>query len=53
MQYTICERCKKLIEYAPVTKYEGGISYTTLTCPYCGHVKNTNINHIHYGQDGK
>lgn len=52
-KYTICEGCKKLIEYKPETKYEGGISYTTLKCPLCGHIKQTNTNYIHYGDDGK
>lgn len=52
-QYVMCEKCKKVIEYKPETKIEGGISYTTLVCPECGHVKKTSTNHIHYGQDGK
>lgn len=52
-KYAICAGCKKLIEYKPETKYEGGISYSTLVCPVCGYKKETNINHIHYGNDGK
>lgn len=52
-KYTICEKCKKLIEYKPETKYEGGTSYFTLVCPICGHVKKSNVNHVHYGQDGR
>lgn len=52
-RYVICEECKKLVEYRPEIKFEGGISYTTFKCSECGHVKTTNINHIHYGQDGK
>lgn len=52
-QYTICESCEKLIEYKPETKYEGGTSYITLKCPFCGYVKQTSTNHIHYGNDGK
>lgn len=51
--YTICEKCGKLIEYTPETKYEGGTSYTTLKCPLCGHVKESTTNHVHYGLDGK
>lgn len=52
-KYIICDNCKKLIEYNPETKYEGGTSYTTIRCPLCGHVKQTSTNHIHYGLDGK
>lgn len=52
-QYAICGKCGKLVEYKPETKYEGGMSYTTLVCPLCGYVKKTSVNHIHYGQDGK
>lgn len=52
-KYTICEGCKKLIEYKPDTKYEGGTSYSTLVCPLCGHTKKTSVNHVHYGQDGR
>lgn len=51
-KYVICEGCKKLVEYKPETKYEGGMSYTIFTCPECGHVKKTSRNHIHYGNDG-
>lgn len=52
-RYVICEGCKKLVEYKPETRIEGGTSYTTFRCPGCGYVKNTSINHIHYGQDGR
>lgn len=52
-QYTICDNCKKLIEYKPETKHEGGISYTTLVCPLCGYIKETNRSHIHYGEDSR
>lgn len=52
-KYAMCENCKKVIEYKPKVKYEGGMSYITLVCPLCGYVKKTNVNHIHYGQDGK
>lgn len=52
-QYAICEKCKKLIEYKPESKYEGGTSYVSLKCPYCGYVKTTTTNHVHYGLDGK
>lgn len=52
-KYIICEKCKKLIEYKPTSKYEGGMSYTTIKCPECGYEKTTSINHIHYGEDGK
>lgn len=52
-KYTICEKCKKFIEYKATTKYEGGMSYTTIKCPECGHTKATSVNHIHYGNDGK
>lgn len=51
-KYIICENCKKLIEYNPETKIEGGTTYTTLKCPFCGHVKTSSRNHIHYGNDG-
>lgn len=52
-RYKVCENCKKLVEYNPTTNYEGGMSYTTFSCPECGFTKTTNINHIHYGEDGK
>lgn len=52
-RYVICDKCKALIEYNPITKYEGGISYTTIKCPECGYEKTTSTNHIHYGNDGK
>lgn len=52
-EYIICESCKKLIEYKPEMKYEGGTSYTILKCPKCWHEKRTSVNHIHYGQDGR
>lgn len=52
-KFAICEKCKALIEYNPVTRYEGGTSFSTLECPKCGHKKTTSTNHIHYGQDGK
>lgn len=52
-KYIVCENCKELIEYKPETRYEGDTSYTTLTCPLCGHKKETNMSHVHYGQDGK
>ena len=46
-KYVICEDCKKLIEYNPEIKHEYGTTYTTLTCPLCGHVKRTTKNHVH------
>ena len=52
-QYVICDKCKELVEYSPETKYEGGTSYTILTCPHCGYIKKSNRSHIHYGNDGK
>lgn len=52
-KYAMCESCKAVVEYNPETKYEGGISYTAFKCPKCGHIKKTNVNHIHYGDDGK
>lgn len=51
--YAVCEQCKKLYEYRPEVSYEGGISYITVKCSECGHIKNTNTNHVHYGEDGK
>ena len=51
--YIICENCKKVIEYMPERKYEGGTSYITLRCPLCGHEKKISVNHVHYGNDGK
>ena len=51
--YIICENCKKVIEYMPERKYEGGTSYTTLRCPLSGYVKQTTVSHVHYGNDGK
>lgn len=52
-KFAVCDKCKKLYEYIPETKYEGGMSYITVTCSHCGYVKTTNSNHIHYGNDGK
>lgn len=52
-RYVICEGCKKLVEYKPVHKYEGGTSYVSFECPECGHIKQTNMSYIHYGMDGK
>lgn len=52
-RYIICEKCKKLIECNPITKYEGGTSFITIKCPECGYEKTTSVNHIHYGEDGK
>lgn len=52
-RYIICEKCKELVEYKPEHKYEGGTSYTVFKCPRCGCTKQTNINHVHYGMDGK
>lgn len=51
-EYTICEGCKKLIEYKPETKYEMGTSYIVLKCPFCGYTKTSNKSHVHYGNDG-
>lgn len=50
-KYAVCEKCGKLYEYIPQTKYEGGTSYSTVTCPHCGNVKTTSRNHVHYGND--
>lgn len=52
-QYAICEGCKKLVEYSPEQKYEGGTSYTIFKCPECGYIKKTSMSYIHYGMDGK
>lgn len=52
-RYKVCENCKRLVKYRPATTYEGGISYTVFICPECGFKKETNVNHIHYGEDGK
>lgn len=52
-QYIICEECKKLVEYKPERKYEGGTSYTIFKCPECNHIKQTSISYVHYGMDGK
>lgn len=52
-RYIVCDKCKKLVEYKPETKYEGGTFYTIFKCPKCDHVKTTTINYVHYGLDGK
>ena len=52
-KYIICEKCKRLIEYKPIARYEGGTSYTTSKCSECGHEKTTSVNYVHYGEDGK
>lgn len=51
-KYAVCKKCGKLYEYKPQTKYEGGTSYSTVTCPHCGNVETTSRNHVHYGNDG-
>ena len=51
-KYAMCEKCKKVVEYTPENKYEGGTSYTIFTCPNCGHIKQSSTNHVHYGDDG-
>ena len=51
-KFAVCKKCGKLYEFLPETKYEGGTSYTTVTCPHCSNVKKESINHIHYGNDG-
>lgn len=52
-EYKVCENCKKVVEYSTETKYEGGTSYRVFECPKCGYIKKSNINHVHYGNDGK
>lgn len=52
-KYAVCDKCGKLYKYEPLTKTEGGTTYITVTCEHCGYTKITNINHIHYGNDGK
>lgn len=47
----VCDKCKKLYDYVPETKFEGGTTYITVTCNKCGYVKKTNVSHIHYGDD--
>ena len=53
MKLAVCSKCKKVFEYTPETKYEGGTSYKTTVCPHCKHEKKESTNHIHYGEDGK
>lgn len=48
----VCKNCGELYDYNPRIKYEGGISYTTVTCSKCGYTKTENTNYIHYGNDG-
>lgn len=52
-RYIVCDNCGQVVKYEPISKYEGGITYTVFTCPNCKQVKQTNRNHIHYGNDGK
>lgn len=52
-KYAVCKKCGGLYEYTPKTKYEGGTSYSTITCTNCGYEKTTSTNYIHYGNDGK
>lgn len=52
-RYAICEKCKKFIEYKPVKEYKAGMTFTKLVCPECGHVKESNTNHVHYGNDAR
>ena len=52
-EYAICDKCKRLYEYKPIVKNEGGNEYTTVTCDKCGYTKTTSRNHVHYGNDGR
>lgn len=52
-KYKICKKCKKLIEFNPEIRHEGGTTYSIAICPLCGNVETNTINHIHYGNDGK
>lgn len=52
-KFIICDECKKLIEYKVETEYKYGMTFSKLTCPLCGHVKEVNKSHVHYGEDGK
>lgn len=51
--YSVCEKCKEVVEYIPEIKIEGHTTYTEFKCPKCGHVKQSTRSHIHYGNDGK
>lgn len=51
-EYIYCKNCNNMVEFKPERKYEGGTSYITFICPKCGHIKEYNVNHRHYGQDG-
>lgn len=53
MRLAVCNKCKKVFEYLPETKYEGGTSYSIVICPHCKNEKKNSTNHIHYGDDGK
>ena len=52
-KFAVCNKCKKVFEYLPETKYEGGTSYSIVICPHCKNEKKNSTNHIHYGDDGK
>lgn len=48
----VCERCKQVVEYEPVIEHKAGMVFTKYECPKCGYIKESNTNHIHYGNDG-
>lgn len=47
----VCKKCHNVYKYDPKTVVEGGIVYTTVLCPNCGHLIKESRNHIHYGED--
>lgn len=46
-----CKNCKKVVEIKKTTKEEFGTEYISYSCPNCGYVEKTTINHVHYGND--
>lgn len=47
----ICKGCGKCVEIKKIVKHEFGNEHITYVCPECGHVEETTINHVHYGND--
>lgn len=52
-KYIICEKCKEFVPCEVTTTLRSGMTFRNIVCPKCGHIKESNTNHIHYGNDGK
>ena len=50
--YKMCKGCKQVVEMIKETKYNFGYDTTIYKCPKCGYVEKSQINMVHYGNDG-